>query len=221
MKLLSYNYRGLERVGIYVGDRIAHLSRLAGILGKKELAFGSMIELIKAWETHGPALHELVARAEENEKDLAPILMAPEDVHHISPIPHPPKHVLCMGLNYQDHVNEGLQAKDVQTTRVELDHPIFFTKAQGTLIGHNEGIPAHRVTEKLDYEAEIAVIIGKEGKIFPRMKLMNTFSVIAVQTTSPQGIFKGAISRYSRAKPSMAHVHLDHTSFPKKTMAIR
>ena len=121
MKLLSYNYRGLERVGVYVGDRIAHLSRLAGILGKKELAFGSMIELIKAWETYGHALRDLIAQAEANAGDLAPILMEPTDIHHISPIPHPPKHVLCMGLNYQDHVNEGLQAKDVQTTRVELD----------------------------------------------------------------------------------------------------
>ena len=54
MKLLSYNYRGLERVGVYVDDRITHLSRLAGILGKRELAFGSMIELINSWETHGP-----------------------------------------------------------------------------------------------------------------------------------------------------------------------
>lgn len=167
MKLLSYNYRGLERVGVYVGDKITHLSRLAGILGKKKLAFGSMIELINSWEAHGPALHDLIAQAEANQEDLAPILMAPEDVHHISPIPHPPKHVLCMGLNYQDHVNEGLQAKDVQTTKVELDHPIFFTKAQSTLIGHKEGIPAHQVTEKLDYEAEIAVIIGKSGKNIP------------------------------------------------------
>ena len=164
MKLLSYNYRGLERVGVYVGDRIVHLSRLAGILGKKELAFGSMIELINAWGMHGPAVHELIAQAEAKQRELAPVLMPPEEVHHISPIPHPPKHVLCMGLNYQDHVNEGLQARDVQTTKVELDHPIFFTKAQSTLIGHNEGIPAHKVTEKL---AEIAVIIGKKGKNIP------------------------------------------------------
>ena len=164
MKLLSYNYRGLERVGVYVGEKIAHLSRLAGIFDKKELAFGSMIELIKSWKTHGPALHDLIAQAEAIKGELSPVLVAPEDVHHLSPIPHPPKHVLCMGLNYQDHVNEGLQAKDVQTAKVELDHPIFFTKAPSTLIGHNESIPAHRVTEKLDYEAEIAVIIGKRGK---------------------------------------------------------
>ncbi len=165
MKLLSYNYRGLQRVGVYVGDRIAHISRLAGVLGKKELAFDSMIEIIKTWEAHSSALHNLISQAEENAVELAPILMLPEDVQHISPIPVPPKHVLCMGLNYQDHVNEGLQAKDAQTTRVNLDHPIFFTKAQSALIGHNQGIPAHRgVTEKLDYEAEIAVIIGKSGK---------------------------------------------------------
>ena len=87
MKLLSYNYRGLERVGVYVGEKIAHLSRLAGILGKKELAFGSMIELIKAWEIHGSALQDLIVHAEAKAGDLVSILMAPEDVHHISQFP--------------------------------------------------------------------------------------------------------------------------------------
>lgn len=168
MKLLSYRYRGLERVGVYVGEKIAHLSRLAGILGKRELAFGSMIDVINAWEASGPALRALVAEAEAGIENLAPILMSPADVHHIAPVPHPPKHVLCMGLNYQDHVNEGLQAKDERTAKVELDHPIFFTKAPGALIGHNEGIPAHPVTEKLDYEAEIAVIIGKRARNIPQ-----------------------------------------------------
>ena len=199
MKLLSYNYRGLERVGVYVGDKIAHLSRLAGISGKKELAFGSMIELIKDWEASGNALRGLIAQAETNAGDLTPILMEPEDVRHIPPIPHPPKHVLCMGLNYQDHVNEGLQAKDVRTAKVEIDHPIFFTKAQNTLIGHNEGIPAHWVTEKLDYEAEIAVIIGKSGKNIPQDKVYehvfgyccaNDISARDIQRRHKQ-IFKG------------------------------
>lgn len=168
MKLLSYRYRGVERVGVYVGDKIAHLSRLAGLLGKRDLAFGGMIELIEAWESSGEALRLLVAQAEASAEELAPVLMAPGDVHHLAPVPHPSRHVLCMGLNYQDHVNEGLRAKDVRTAKVEVDHPIFFTKAQSALIGHGEGIPAHRVTEKLDYEAEIAVIIGRRGKNIPR-----------------------------------------------------
>ncbi len=200
MKLLSYDYRGLPRVGVYVGEKIAHLSRLAGILGKRELALGSMLEVIKAWDAHGPALRELVAQAEARAEELAPVLMHPDDVHFLAPIPRPPKHVLCMGLNYQDHVNEGLQAKDVQTTKVELDHPIFFTKAQNTLVGHGEGIPAHRgVTEKLDYEAEIAVVIGKGGKNIPRDEVYdrifgyccaNDISARDVQRRHKQ-IFKG------------------------------
>ena len=173
MRLMSYDYRGLRRVGVYVGEKVAHLSRVAGILGQQDLAVNSMRELIERWEKIGPRVRALVAETEKRakDKDVAPVLMDPETLTFLPPIPDPPKHVLCMGLNYKDHVEEGLKAKDARTTRVEVDIPIFFTKAPGALIGHKAGIPKHACTEKLDYEAELVVIIGKRGKDIPESKV--------------------------------------------------
>lgn len=199
LKLVTYDYRGVSRVGVYVGEKIAHLARLAGLMGRGGLNPSSMVELIENWEELGPRVRALVADAEKEAGDLAPILMDPEDVTFLAPVPRPNKNILCMGLNYKDHVEEGLKASDVQTTRVELDQPIFFTKSPSTLIGHGAGIPRHNCSEKYDYEAEIAVIIGRRGIGIPKEKVYehifgyccaNDISARDIQRRHKQ-IFKG------------------------------
>jgi 2-keto-4-pentenoate hydratase/2-oxohepta-3-ene-1,7-dioic acid hydratase in catechol pathway len=199
LKLISYDYRGVHRVGVYVGPKIAHIGRLAGLLGRSDINPQSMREVITDWDHVGPLIREFAAEAEKRSEEFAPILMDENDVTFLPVIPDPPKHVLCMGLNYKDHVEEGLQAKDVQTTRVELDHPIFFTKAPGTLIGHGAGIPRHNCSDRYDYEAEIAVIIGKRGINIPQDKVYdhifgyccaNDISARDIQRRHKQ-IFKG------------------------------
>ncbi|MEE9256506.1 MAG: fumarylacetoacetate hydrolase family protein [bacterium] len=199
LKLVTYDYRGVSRVGVYVGEKIAHLARLAGLMGRGGLNPSSMVELIENWEELGPRVRALVADAEKEAGDLAPILMDPEDISFLAPVPRPNKNILCMGLNYKDHVEEGLKASDVQTTRVELDQPIFFTKSPSTLIGHGAGIPRHNCSEKYDYEAEIAVIIGRRGMGIPKEKVYehifgyccaNDISARDIQRRHKQ-IFKG------------------------------
>lgn len=199
LKLLTYDYRGVSRVGVYVGDKIGHIPRLAGILGRRGLNPAGMVELIENWEELGPEVHGMAADAEKNAADLAGVLMDPDDVAFMAPVPNPGRNVLCMGLNYKDHVNEGLKAKDVQTDKVELDEPIFFTKAPSTLIGHGAGIPRHNCSEKYDYEAEIAVIIGRSGINIPREEVYahvfgyccaNDISARDIQRKHKQ-IFKG------------------------------
>jgi len=170
VKLTTYDYRGVSRVGVYVGEKIAHIARLTGILGDPVNPV-SMVALIENWEELGPKVRAIIAEAEKNAGKLAPILMDPDEVTFMAPVPNPGRNVLCMGLNYTDHVNEGLNAKDVKTTKVEYDAPMFFTKAPSTLIGNEEGIPRHNCSAKYDYEAEIAVIIGRQGINIPPDKV--------------------------------------------------
>ncbi|OGL58657.1 MAG: hypothetical protein A3J27_05860 [Candidatus Tectomicrobia bacterium RIFCSPLOWO2_12_FULL_69_37] len=173
MRLLSYDYRGVSRVGVYVGEKIAHLSRIAGILGQPDLAAGSMRELIERWGAIGPRVRALVAEAEKRakDKDIAPVLMDPDAVTFLPPVPDPPKNILCMGLNYTDHVEEGLRTKAITEAQAKMDVPMFFTKAPGTLVGHRAGIPLHACTSQLDYEAELVVIISKRGRDIPESKM--------------------------------------------------
>lgn len=173
MRLLTYDYRGLRRVGVYVGEKVAHLSRIAGILGQRDLAVGSMRELIARWDAVGPRVRALVAEAEKRakDKDVAPVLIDPDSITFLPPVPDPPKNILCMGLNYKDHVEEGLRTKSITPAQAEMDVPLFFTKAPTTLVGHRAGIPNHACTERLDYEAELVVIIGKQGRNIPERKV--------------------------------------------------
>lgn len=81
----------------------------------------------------------------------------------LAPIPRPRRNVFCVGRNYMDHVAEGDRTRGI--TQSELPkYPQFFTKAPDTVIGPDDLVPAHTgVTEWLDYEVELACIIGREG----------------------------------------------------------
>jgi len=168
MRLVTYSHQGHPRVGIFVGEMIADLSHLTDALGRQELARGSMRELIRDWGRLGGGLHELQAEAEKREDELSHLLMVPDDVLFLPPIPDPSKNVIGLGLNYWGHVEEAIRAKAVPKSGAERAHPIFFTKAPSTLVGHRAGIPKHGCSKELDYEAELAVIIGHRGRDIPR-----------------------------------------------------
>ncbi|SFL53253.1 fumarylacetoacetate hydrolase family protein [Salibacterium qingdaonense] len=86
-----------------------------------------------------------------------------EDVILCAPVPVPQKNIMCAGKNYKDHAVEMGSEADIP------DDPIIFTKAPTTVIGPGEGIDTHPVvTNEVDYEGEIAVIIGKGGTGIPK-----------------------------------------------------
>jgi 2-keto-4-pentenoate hydratase/2-oxohepta-3-ene-1,7-dioic acid hydratase in catechol pathway len=72
-----------------------------------------------------------------------------------APVLHPRK-IICLGLNYRDHAEE-------QGAKIPKN-PILFGKYDRSLIGHGEDIEYPAVTEQLDYEAELAVVIGRSGR---------------------------------------------------------
>lgn len=83
----------------------------------------------------------------------------------LAPIPRPARNIFCVGRNYMDHVAEGDRTRGI--TNSELPKfPQFFTKAPETVIAPGDSIPDHGatgVTQWLDYEAELTLIIGKPG----------------------------------------------------------
>lgn len=80
-----------------------------------------------------------------------------------APIPRPPKNVFCVGRNYWDHIAEDNRSRDLQTDLPK--YPQFFTKPPTAIIGPDDIIELHpEVTRRLDYEVELAVVIGKAGR---------------------------------------------------------
>jgi 2-keto-4-pentenoate hydratase/2-oxohepta-3-ene-1,7-dioic acid hydratase in catechol pathway len=86
-----------------------------------------------------------------------------DDVKILAPIPYPKRNVICLGKNYLDHIKEVKSLKNVSSDIP--DNPIYFSKIAYPAIGQNEFIDSHsEVVKELDYEAELAVIIGKKCK---------------------------------------------------------
>ncbi len=84
------------------------------------------------------------------------------DVTLLAPIPRPRKNIICLGLNYAAHAYESARARG--RPEVLPEHPVFFTKSVSSVNHPNAIIPLHSgVTEQLDWEVELAVIIGQHG----------------------------------------------------------
>ncbi|MFM0088794.1 fumarylacetoacetate hydrolase family protein [Paraburkholderia sediminicola] len=108
------------------------------------------------------------------EVDVRPPLVAPEKI-------------ICIGLNYIDHSNE--------TGFVAPDYPTIFSRFNSSLIGHDDPIVRPRTSVQLDYEGEIAIVIGKGGRGIPTSSaldhvfgyaLFNDASLRDYQTRTPQ-----------------------------------
>ncbi|MDV4168531.1 fumarylacetoacetate hydrolase family protein [Rhodovulum sp. FJ3] len=78
-----------------------------------------------------------------------------DDVTHDPVIPNPDK-IICVGLNYHAHIEE--------TGREETPNPVLFARYAGSQIGHNQPLIKPLESDKFDYEGEVAVIVGKEGR---------------------------------------------------------
>src|SRR5262245_3653843 len=76
----------------------------------------------------------------------------------------PNARILCVGLNYRDHAIEGKQAIP--------EFPVFFVRFPSSFVMHGEALVAPRVSTRYDYEAELAVIIGKQGRHLSKEKAL-------------------------------------------------
>jgi 2-keto-4-pentenoate hydratase/2-oxohepta-3-ene-1,7-dioic acid hydratase in catechol pathway len=116
-------------------------------------AHDSMVECIAKGEAFLQEVYEKVEAATEDDYYLL------EEISLLAPITKPPKHVLCVGKNYVDHAIEMGSKEDIP------EHIMVFTKAPTTIIGHEHLIENHlSITKQLDYEGELAIVIGKKGR---------------------------------------------------------
>jgi 2-keto-4-pentenoate hydratase/2-oxohepta-3-ene-1,7-dioic acid hydratase in catechol pathway len=97
---------------------------------------------------------------------LAAALVAPEALRLVAPIPRTSKNVFCLGRNYADHIQEDNASRDKATPLPE--YPQFFTKPATAITGPDTDIVLDSaVTRRLDYEVELAFVIGRGGRDIP------------------------------------------------------
>lgn len=142
MKLLSFEVDGSQRFGVWVEGGVVDLTQR---LGSK---FPDLLSVLQAG-----ALQEIAAAVEGAKADFTP-----EQITFLPVIPKPPK-IICIGINYEEHRSE--------TEREPTLKPPVFGRFSNSQVGHLGVIPLPPESEKLDYEGEIAVIVGKAGRRIP------------------------------------------------------
>jgi len=159
MRLATFTIDQAARLGIVRVNRVLDLDAASlRILGRSGPA--SMQDFIEG----GPALRsdaETILRACENDPGHGDLFHDLSTVKLQAPIPVPRKNVFCVGRNYKLHIDEGARARGVPPSYPSV--PEFFTKGSNTVIGHEAEIRLDStVTQKLDYEVELAFVIGVE-----------------------------------------------------------
>ena len=152
MKLVRYvrNHTESYAVQISIGQLLD-----VPILSKasKQPQPPTLNELISKGERSLKAINDLVRNSPERQRKKAIVEL--KRVKILAPVASPPK-IICLGLNYRDHAAE--QGKPPP------DEPIIFMKPRTAVIGPDESIVKPAFVNELDYEAELAVVIGKTGK---------------------------------------------------------
>lgn len=145
MKLITFAHQGSTRIGALVTrngeDRVVDLTVSTPSLP------GDMIALLAG----GTAALGAASAATNAATAAIPL----RDVRLLAPIPRPGK-IICIGLNYRDHARE--------TGQPIPQYPIVFSKYANTVIAHGDNIVLPRVTDQVDYEAELGFVIGKRAR---------------------------------------------------------
>ena len=139
MKLISYQHNGTDSYGAVIADRVVDLRRIFGdrAADLKALIAADLLDEATA------AIASADAGLKLDEVQLLPV------------IPNPGK-IVCVGLNYGEHVRE--------TGREITEQPTLFLRVAESQVAHGEDIMLPPESSKLDYEGEIAVVIGKGGR---------------------------------------------------------
>jgi len=150
MKLATYSAlpSGDPRPGLVLDDK--RIVDLTAVLGVR-----TMLDIVQG----GPAMLAKLKDAAQKPGNAVNIA----DVKLHAPIPRPIKNVFCVGWNYLEHFEEG--AKKLQDNRELPKWPVFFSKASTAVTGPYDKVPFDaNISTSLDWEAELAVIIGTTGK---------------------------------------------------------
>jgi 2-keto-4-pentenoate hydratase/2-oxohepta-3-ene-1,7-dioic acid hydratase in catechol pathway len=142
MKLVSFISAGRASYGVVKGDRVIDL-------GKR---FGDRWPTLRALLAAGA-----LAEAERASRDATPDL--PLEGLELAPVIPDPDKIICVGLNYRDHVAE--------TGRTVTEKPALFARFAGCQVGHLRPLVKPKVSDEFDYEGELAVVIGKGGRYIP------------------------------------------------------
>ncbi len=167
MKLATFLRDGQPTAGLVLTQGVVPIASAAASTGQN-LDLSSVLGIIRGGEAALDAVRRLAERAQRGQAVLIPLAEAPL----LAPIPSLPRNAFCVGRNYVDHVKEGAAVRNTDLKLPEA--PQFFTKATHTVIGPGADVRLDdKVTRRMDYEVELALVIGRGGRDIPAEAAFN------------------------------------------------
>jgi 2-keto-4-pentenoate hydratase/2-oxohepta-3-ene-1,7-dioic acid hydratase in catechol pathway len=128
---------------------------------------GGVVDLRRRFGDRLPTLRALLSagalpEAERIARDTAPDF--PLDGLQLAPVIPDPDKIICIGMNYRDHVAE--------VGRTVTEKPALFARFAGSQVGHLQPLVKPAVSDQFDYEGELAVVIGKQGRHIPASRAL-------------------------------------------------
>ena len=162
MKLATFSINGKTSYGAVMGEGIADLGA--------RLKYASLFDVLRAG-----ALDEVRKAAAGATPDVAL-----KDVTLLPPITTPEK-ILCIGVNYANRNEEYKDGSD------QPKYPSMFFRTPGSFVGHGQSLVRPKISPQLDYEGEICLVIGKEGK---HLAKENAMDIVAGYTLCNEGTIR-------------------------------
>lgn len=152
MKLFRYVGSRRESCAVQINDgQLLDLRALSEVSGQNQAL--TLDELISKGEKAVKAIKRSISNSSEKQREK--VAIETNKVRLLAPVASPPK-IICLGLNYRDHAAEQ--------DKPPSEEPVIFMKPHTAVIGPEDSIVKPEFVNELDYEAELAVIIGKRGK---------------------------------------------------------
>ena len=155
MRIVRFVHHEVESYGVLKGDgEIIDLPRLSSL---EDRSFPSNIDELISLGLEAEALvEEFLSDLPDNQEEQ--VVLKKEDVTLRAPVIAPQK-IVCLGLNYRDHAEEGGAAVP--------DEPVIFMKPRTAIVGPEETVVKPSFVTQLDYEVELAIVMGSRGKNVP------------------------------------------------------
>jgi 2-keto-4-pentenoate hydratase/2-oxohepta-3-ene-1,7-dioic acid hydratase in catechol pathway len=203
MKLVNIREGCEDQLGVWTEQGIVDIRKAMQSYPDTEIPTDPMTVIEDAGR-YIPALERYVVQLlqQHSAENQALYLLQENDVQYGPCVPHPSK-IICVGLNYRKHAEE---------TGSEIPKfPVLFNKFSNTLAGHGEEIPLPvRVTNEVDYEAELVIVIGKEAKYVNKQEALqyifgytcvNDLSARDLQMRTPQWLLGKTCDKFSPLGP--------------------
>ncbi|MCF3932732.1 fumarylacetoacetate hydrolase family protein [Acuticoccus sp. M5D2P5] len=175
MKFVSFTRLGTRGFGAVVDGGVVNLTRR---LGHRSDTLKSAIA------------SDALASAAEYVDGRAPDF-AMSDITFLPLIPDPAK-IFCIGVNYEEHKAE--------TQRPDVDHPTIFTRWGDSLVGHRQALIKPNVSNRFDYEGEMAIIIGRGGRNIPAEKAFDHIAGYSIFNDGSVRDFQRHTSQFTPGK---------------------